>query len=91
MTILTIFLQLMFRFNLYYYSNPIIKEKDKEKAKRRSETILTIDTRSTRTVNKMLMMDSEDFDLPEENPLEKTIQTKYDLIGQSVNKSKHCR
>ena len=65
----------MFRFNLYYYSNPIIKEKDKEK-KRRAETILTIDTRSTRTVNKMLMMDSEDFDLPEENPLEKTIQTK---------------
>ena len=68
----------MFRFNLYYYSNPIIKEKDKEKAKRRAETILTIDTRSTRNVtNKMLMMDSEDFDLPEENPLEKTIQTKY--------------
>ena len=77
MTILIIFLQLLiFRFNLYYYSNPIIKEKDKEKAKRRSETILTIDTRSTRNVNKMLMMDSEDFDLPEENPLEKTIQTK---------------
>ena len=64
------------RFNLYYYSNPIIKEKDKEKAKRRAETVLTIDTRSTRNVNKMLMMDSEDFDLPEENPLEKTIQTK---------------
>ena len=65
---------MLFRFNLYYYSNTVTKEKEKEKKK--AETILTIDTRSTRGVNRVILVDSEDFDCPEDNPLEKTIQTK---------------
>ena len=59
---------IIFRFNLYYYSNTTIKEK--------VDTILVIDTRNTKVIAKKDVELNEDFDPVEENPLEKAIQTK---------------
>ena len=61
-------LQLLARFNLYYYSNTPIKEK--------IDTILLIDTRNNRNFGKHTIELNDDFDGVEENPLEKAIQSK---------------
>ena len=57
----------MARFQLYYYSNHVSKE--------RSETLLTIDSRSS-NINNNFDDDFDDFDNEVVDPLEKAIQTK---------------
>ena len=54
------------RFQLYYFSNTITKEK--------RDTILTIDTRGNNAVTND--NDNDDIDDVEEDPLQRTIQTK---------------
>ena len=58
--------QNIFRFNLYYFSNTITKEK--------KDTLLMIDTRGNKSRSKT--NDYDDFDEVEEDPLEKAIQSK---------------
>ncbi|XP_023337706.1 inactive ubiquitin carboxyl-terminal hydrolase MINDY-4B isoform X2 [Eurytemora carolleeae] len=59
------------RFQLYYYSDTPTKEK--------KETVLTIDTRSTKIKQKMIIDSGvEDFDEVEDDPLEKAIETKWE-------------
>ena len=55
-----------YRFQLYYYSNAVIKMK--------TETILMIDTRVKKTTRNKNY--TEDFDDADEDPLEKAVQTK---------------
>ena len=65
------------RFQLYYYSNCLIKEVLKE----RRETILTIDTRGNRPQFSADLQDNDlDNDDPEEerDPLQLAIQTKWE-------------
>ena len=65
------------RFQLYYYSNCLIKEVLKE----RRETILTIDTRGDRPQFSSDFQDNDlDNDDPEEerDPLQLAIQTKWE-------------
>ena len=57
----------LFRFNLYYFSNTAIKEK--------RDTIILIDTRNTVRAKANVEL-NDDFDVIEENPLEKAIQSK---------------
>ena len=58
------------RFQLYYYSNHALKDK--------SETLLTIDSRN-KNVNNNYDDEPDDFDNEILDPLEKAIQTKYNL------------
>lgn len=60
------------RFQLYYYSNHISKD--------RSETLLTIDSRSSNIKNNF-DDDTEDFDNECIDPLEKAIQTKWSGVS----------
>ena len=58
---------MLIRFNLYYFSNTAIKEK--------RDTIILIDTRNTVRPKSNVEL-NDDFDVIEENPLEKAIQSK---------------
>ena len=62
------------RFNLYYYSNTQVKDQ-----KIKTDTILTIDTRNTMLAKKQQTPDvNDDFEVIEVNPVERTIQTKWE-------------
>ena len=65
---------IFYRFQLYYYSNADIKA-----LKEKEETILTIDTRGTEINNDIDFYDDSDNEM-EDDPLEKTIQSKYELL-----------
>ena len=52
---------------MYYFSNTAIKEK--------RDTIILIDTRNTIRAKAIVEL-NDDFDIIEENPLEKAIQSK---------------
>ena len=55
-----------FRFQLFYFSNTVIKAK--------KDTVLTIDTRGNKPNNQTV--DHEDADEVDEDPVEKAIQSK---------------
>ena len=59
---------IIFRFQLYYYSNADFKKEE------RKETILTIDTRSQK--NMATMNANDDFDDAKEPALQLAIKTK---------------
>lgn len=60
----------MSRFQIHYYSNFPMKE--------RAETILTVDSRS-KNINNNYADDLDDYENEMIDPLEKVIQTKYEV------------
>ena len=60
---------------MYYYSNTQTKEQ-----KIKTDTILTVDTRNNDLVRKQQQTQdvNEDFEIIEVNPIERTIQTKWE-------------
>ena len=75
-------LRFLFRFQLHYYSNFPMKE--------REETILTVDSRS-KNINNNYADDLDDQENELADPLENAIQTKFvpEILDHAL--TRHCR